>query len=146
LPEIIMTAQDISNLARQNQNELSNKIESIAVIGSGQMGRGIAQVFAAIGKPTLLYDIQPSAVERAIDEVSQRLSKSVEKGKLAEEERLVTLSNLKQATSVEDLKGSDLFIEAIVENFDAKRSLFEELDRYSKPSAVYASNTSSISI
>src|SRR5580765_1697377 len=118
----------------------------IAVIGSGTMGSGIAQVFAQSGFSVTLQDVSPPALDRARAGIEKSLGKFVEKGKLSPEDRDATLGRLATAATLDALASSDYVVEAIVEDVDAKRSLFARLDEIVRPDVVLASNTSSISL
>src|SRR6478735_5542168 len=96
----------------------------IAVIGSGTMGSGIAQVFAQSGFPVTLHDVSPPALDRARAGIEKSLGKFVEKGKLSAEDRDATLGRLATAATLDALAPSDYVVEAIVEDVEAKRSLF----------------------
>jgi 3-hydroxybutyryl-CoA dehydrogenase len=121
-------------------------MKTIAVIGSGTMGSGIAQVFAQAGHPVLLHDVSGAALDRARSGIERSLAKFVEKGKLSAEDRDASLGRLSAVTSIDALAAADYVVEAIVESVDAKRSLFAALDRITRPDVILASNTSSISI
>ena len=118
----------------------------IAVIGSGTMGSGIAQVFAQSGFSVTLQDVSPPALDRARAGIEKSLGKFVEKGKLSPEDRDATLGRLATAATLDALASSDYVVEAIVEDVEAKRALFARLDEIVKPEVVLASNTSSISL
>jgi 3-hydroxybutyryl-CoA dehydrogenase len=118
----------------------------IGVIGAGQMGAGIAQVIAANGFSTLLFDAQPAALARGIEGIHNRLNQAAQKGKITAENATATINRLSTATSLKDFADCDLIIEAIIENFEYKAELFKQLDSIVKPAAILASNTSSISI
>jgi 3-hydroxybutyryl-CoA dehydrogenase len=118
----------------------------IAVIGSGTMGSGIAQVFAQSGFPVTLQDVSPPALDRARAGIEKSLAKFVEKGKLSADDRDATLGRLTTAATLDALASADYVVEAIVEDVEAKRSLFARLDQIVKPEVVLASNTSSISL
>ena len=118
----------------------------IAVIGSGTMGSGIAQVFAQSGFSVTLQDVSPPALDRAPAGIEKSLGKFVEKGKLSPEDRDATLGRLATAATLDTLASADYVVEAIVEDVEAKRSLFARLDEIVKPEVVLASNTSSISL
>ncbi|MGE5484126.1 MAG: 3-hydroxybutyryl-CoA dehydrogenase [Ignavibacteriales bacterium] len=122
------------------------EVQTILVIGSGQMGSGIAQVAAQSGFSVLLNDVSRQFVDRGLKGIEKNLSRSVEKGKIAPEVKDATLGRIKPDLDLESAGGADLVIEAIVENLDAKKELFGRLDRICGPSTVLASNTSSISI
>ncbi len=121
-------------------------MQTIAVIGSGTMGSGIAQVFAQAGHAVLLHDVQQSALDRARRGIEKSLGKFVEKGKLSADDRDAALGRLRLSSSIDDLAAADYAIEAIVESVDAKRELFQRLDAIARPDVILATNTSSISI
>jgi 3-hydroxybutyryl-CoA dehydrogenase len=121
-------------------------IKTIGVVGAGTMGNGIAQVFAQAGFSVQLVDIAQPILERARASIEKSLGKFVEKGKLTAADRDAALSRLSTTTSLDLLIETDYIIEAIVEELEAKRALFTSLDALSKPEAILASNTSSISI
>jgi len=118
----------------------------IAVIGSGTMGSGIAQVFAQSGLSVALHDVSQPALDRARTGIDKSLAKFVEKGKLTTADRDATLGRLAVTTTLDDLASADYIVEAIVEDVDAKRSLFTRLDELARPDVILASNTSSISL
>ena len=118
----------------------------IAVIGSGQMGAGIAQVFAAVGHPVLLYDAQPGCAARACTTMWDQLEKRTASGKVDAAYRDAVRTNLRAVDTLSALAPAMLAIEAIVENTEIKCRLFSELDAILPPAAILASNTSSISI
>ena len=118
----------------------------IAVIGSGTMGSGIAQVFAQSGFTVALHDVSQPALDRARTGIDKSLAKFVEKGKLTAADRDATLGRLAVTTTLDDLASADYIVEAIVEDVDAKRSLFARLDQLVRPGVILASNTSSISL
>jgi 3-hydroxybutyryl-CoA dehydrogenase len=118
----------------------------IAVIGSGTMGSGIAQVFAQSGFSVALHDVSQPALDRARAGIDKSLAKFVEKGKLNASDRDATLGRLAVTTTLDDLASADYIVEAIVEDVDAKRSLFARLDQLARPGVILASNTSSISL
>ena len=121
-------------------------MQTIAVIGSGTMGSGIAQVFAQAGHSVLLHDVQQAALDRARGGIERSLSKFVEKGKLSAADRDATLGRLTVSAAIEDLATAEFVVEAIVESVDAKRALFQTLDVITRPEVILATNTSSISI
>jgi len=121
-------------------------IKTVAVIGAGTMGNGIAQVFAQSGFSVRLVDVAQPMLDRARTAISKSLDKFVEKGKLAASDRDGVLGRIATATTVDDLGDADYVVEAIVESADTKRALFTSLDAVTRPEVILASNTSSISI
>jgi len=121
-------------------------IKTVGVVGAGTMGNGIAQVFAQAGFTVHLVDVAQPMLDRARGTIEASLAKFVQKGKLTVSDRDGTLGRLHVTTRLDDLAVADYVVEAIVEQADAKRALFASLDALVKPSAILASNTSSISI
>ncbi len=121
-------------------------IETMAVVGAGQMGSGIAQVAAQAGLRVILADASGDLAKRAVEKLGGTLAKLVEKGKLPAAEREAILSRIRPVAALEDCAGADLAIEAIVENQAVKAEVFRKLDAVLAPGALLASNTSSISI
>lgn len=122
------------------------QIKVVGVLGSGQMGGGIAQVAAATGLDVKLADIDLATAENGKAAIEKRLMGQVAKGKLTEAQAQAVLSGIEPVNGLADLADCDLVIEAASENLDLKLKLFAELDKICKPSAILASNTSSISI
>jgi len=116
------------------------------VIGAGTMGNGIAQVFAQSGFSVLLVDIAKPMLERARASIEKSLARFVEKGKLPAADRDATLGRLTITTAIDRLTEADFIVEAIVEQAEAKGTLFTSLDAIVRPEVIFASNTSSISI
>ena len=121
-------------------------IQTIGVVGSGTMGNGIAQVFAQHGFEVRLVDVSMPALERARGLIGKSLGKFVEKGSISAADRDATLGRLQFLGSIDHLADADYIVEAIVEQRDAKRTLFAKLDALAGPDVVLATNTSSISI
>lgn len=111
------------------------------------MGNGIAHVFAQNGFPVSLIDISEEALQKALGTISKNLDRIIAKGNLTEEQKQQTLSNVTTFTNMQEgVKDADLVVEAATENVDLKLKIFRDLDSYTKPEAILASNTSSISI
>ena len=123
-----------------------NTSATVAVIGAGAMGAGIAQVAAQAGHPVKLYDNRPGAAAQAIDGIDRQLGRLVEKGKLSAEARAATIARLQPVEAIEALAGASLVIEAIVENLEVKRGLLRQLEAVCGKDCFLASNTSSLSI
>ena len=118
----------------------------IAVIGAGTMGHGIAQVCATNGYQVTLIDIAPEQLERALDSIRKSVDKLHSKGRLTDEQRDTALENIATSTELEAAAEADFAIEAVVENQAVKAKIFEQLDELTRPHAILASNTSSISL
>jgi 3-hydroxybutyryl-CoA dehydrogenase len=117
-----------------------------AIIGSGAMGSGIAQVLAQAGHKVVLYDTQTAALERAEIAIKNAFIKLAEKGKITEEQSTTYLSGLHYSSSLDDLSGSELVIEAIVEDLAIKQQVFRDLEERVNEDCVLATNTSSLSL
>jgi len=121
-------------------------IQSMAVIGAGQMGNGIAQVAACSGINVIMIDIKDEFVQRGISTIESSLSKLVSKERMTQEDADSARARISTSTSRDSCSEVDLVVEAVPEILDLKMSLFSELDDICKPSCILASNTSSISI
>ena len=122
-------------------------IKKVAVIGAGTMGNGIAHVFALNGFDVQLVDIKQEYLDKALATITKNLDRQVKKEKITEEAKNETLSKLSLLVGVENIPSeTDLVIEAVVENREIKQSIFKTLEANIKPEAIFASNTSSISI
>src|SRR5512140_1819754 len=121
-----------------------NDITSIAVIGTGTMGRGIAQVAAAAGYETRLHDANPAAAESALKTIAANLAKGVEKGKVTTEQRAAALANLSAAATLGDAAQAGLIIEAVPEDLALKQKLFAGLHDEAPAETIFATNTSSL--
>lgn len=122
------------------------EIRIVGVIGAGQMGAGIAQLAAVNGLQVWLHDSDSAALSKAHGSIASRIQSLTSKARLTKEKGDEAIRNLKWTSSLEDLCGVDIVIEAIVESEEVKRRLFSQLDKIVKGSAILASNTSSISI
>lgn len=122
------------------------EIKRIGVLGAGTMGNGIAQVAAQSGYDVVMRDIEQRFIDGGMKNIHRMLSKGVEKGKITEEQMETTLSRIKPTLKMEDLSGSDVVIEAVIEDTELKKSVFKEIDGLCDDHTVFATNTSSISI
>ena len=116
----------------------------VAVVGAGAMGAGIAQVAAVAGHRVLLLDNRPQAAQLAIDGLRTQLDKLAAKGKMTAQAALAASQRLQAATQLSDLAPAALVVEAIVENLQAKQTLFVDLEALVSADCIFASNTSSI--
>ena len=121
-------------------------IRTVGVVGSGQMGNGIAQVAACCGMEVTMVDIKQEFLDRGTSAISHSLDKLVSKERMSPQEADSALSRISSSTELESLSGCDLVVEAIPEIPELKYSTFSKLDSICKPQAILASNTSSISI
>jgi len=119
---------------------------TVAVFGAGTMGRGIAQVCAQAGLTALLFDARAGAVAEAIAAVDKALAGLVAKGRMSADDKSGVLARMRPIAFYDDAAGADVVIEAIVEDLDAKRALFREMEQRIAPDAVLATNTSSLSV
>lgn len=121
-------------------------IQNIGIIGSGTMGGGIAQVAAQNGFSVVLEDINEEYVTTGLRHIRERLEKRVTDGKINSGDMENILSRIRISTNLEDCKGSDLIIEAVIENEEIKKQVFNKLDKICRKDVLFTSNTSSISI
>jgi len=139
---MVETLQKPANFAGK-----SSHVKTVGIIGAGQMGHGIAQVMAHKGElEVIVQDVNTQALERGAAGIEQSLQKFVAKEVITADKKTGILTRIRFENSLEALKDADLVVEAIVENEDIKKDLFRKLDELLKPSAILASNTSSISI
>ncbi|HEX2163651.1 MAG TPA: 3-hydroxybutyryl-CoA dehydrogenase [Thermoanaerobaculia bacterium] len=122
------------------------KIERVGVVGCGLMGAGIAEVSARAGYETVVREVSESLLEKGLGRIHGSLGRAVEKGKLEDAERERTLGRLTGTVDLAELAECDLVVEAIVENVDEKLGTFRSLDEAVQPKAIFASNTSSLTI
>ncbi len=121
-------------------------IRKVGVLGAGLMGSGIAEVCAKAGYETRVREVSEELAAKGLARIEGSLARAVEKKKLSGEERDAARSRLSNTTRLEDLAGSDLIVEAIVENLEVKKETFRELDAICKPETIFCSNTSSLTI
>jgi 3-hydroxybutyryl-CoA dehydrogenase len=121
-------------------------MQKIFVVGAGTMGSGIAQVFAESGFDVIIRDVDIKFVERGLGIIENNLKRSVEKGKITEEEKNKILGKIKGTVDINEAKDADFVIEAAIENMEIKKQIFKELDNVCKEGTVLATNTSSLSI
>ncbi len=123
------------------------EIKNVTVIGAGTMGNGIAHVFAQHGFNVDLVDVKSEYIERGINTISKNLDRQRKKEIISEEDKKATLDRINPVVGTENISSeTDLVIEAIIENKDAKLKIFKQLEDIVKPESIFASNTSSISI
>jgi 3-hydroxybutyryl-CoA dehydrogenase len=121
-------------------------IKTIAVLGAGTMGNGIAHVFARAGYRVILRDVEQRFVDRGMDTIAQNLAREVKKGKLTEADRTASLERLLPVTDIANIAAADFLVEAVPEKIEIKRSVLADADRLLRDDVIIASNTSSISM
>jgi 3-hydroxybutyryl-CoA dehydrogenase len=122
------------------------KINNVGVLGAGLMGSGIAEVCAKSGYETVVREVSDELARKGVSRIESSLAKAVERGKLAAGDRDAARGRLTATTRLRDFAGCDLVIEAVVENLDAKKEIFRELDAICGKGAIFCSNTSSLTI
>jgi 3-hydroxybutyryl-CoA dehydrogenase len=123
-----------------------SSVDTLAVVGAGQMGSGIAQVAATSGYDVILTDISEDALQRGLQGIESSLDKFVSKETITAEQRDATLDRLTCRADTTEAAASDLIVEAVTEEFEVKKSVFQQLDERADDDAILASNTSSIPI
>ncbi|MGG2063383.1 3-hydroxybutyryl-CoA dehydrogenase [Bacillus sp. S14(2024)] len=121
-------------------------VQNIVVIGSGQMGSGIAQVCAMAGYDVYMQDLKQEQLDRGMGIITKNLSRQVEKGRMSEEDKQATLNRLIATLTLDCVKEADLVIEAAVERMDIKKQIFANLDELAPEHTILATNTSSLPI
>jgi 3-hydroxybutyryl-CoA dehydrogenase len=121
-------------------------ITTVGVVGGGLMGSGIAQVAAQAGFTTILREVSDALAGRARAGIEKTLAKGIERGKVTTEERAAALGRLSTTTRVDDLRGCDIVVEAVIEDLEVKNALWKELDGVCPAHTIFASNTSSLTI
>ena len=121
-------------------------IETVAVIGAGTMGNGIAHVAARSGFKVILYDIDQRLLDHAVSTIAKNLDREVAKSKISADDKSSALSRIVPTVQNSALAEADFVIEAVIENFETKSKVFQVMDEIGRPSVILASNTSSISI
>ncbi|MBB1492540.1 MULTISPECIES: 3-hydroxybutyryl-CoA dehydrogenase [unclassified Paracoccus (in: a-proteobacteria)] len=121
-------------------------VQSVGVIGAGQMGNGIAHVFALSGYDVLMTDISADAMANAVALIDKNLERQVGRGRISAEEKATAMARIRTTPNIEELGQTDLVIEAATEREDVKNRIFEQIVPHLKPETILTSNTSSISI
>ena len=121
-------------------------IKKVGVLGCGLMGSGIAQVAAQAGYDVVVREVEQKFLDKGLSGIQKSLSKFVEKGKMQQSAMDACMGRLKGSTDLNDLADCDIIIEAIIENAQLKKDTYAQLDKIVKPTAIFASNTSSLTI
>jgi len=120
--------------------------EKVLVLGAGQMGSGIAQVFAQAGFPVMLYDLNDTFVKKGYSVIEKNIKRMVEKGKVSESQGAEILGRIQLITELKEAVESEFVIEAVVEKMEVKKEVFRQLDLLLSEEVILATNTSSLSI
>ena len=123
-----------------------DSIKTVAVLGAGTMGNGIAHVFARAGYQVILRDVEQRFLDRALETIAKNLDREIKKGKLPEGSQGTVLQRLRPVTDMSAIAAADFIVEAVPEKIEIKRAVLTEADRLSRPDVILASNTSSISM
>jgi 3-hydroxybutyryl-CoA dehydrogenase len=123
-----------------------DSIKSVAVLGAGTMGNGIAQVFARAGYQVILRDVEQRFLDCALETIAKNLDREIKKGKLPERDKGEVFKRLEPVTDMSAIAAADFIVEAVPEKIEIKRAVLGEADRLARPEVILASNTSSISI
>ena len=133
-------------VAGERDEGCSMAIETVGVVGAGQMGNGIAHVFALAGYEVLMTDISQEALDRAVTLIDRNIDRQVARGKVTAEAKAAAMARIRTTLKLADLGRTDLVIEAATERETVKQAIFEDLLPHLKPTTILTSNTSSISI
>src|SRR5688572_17039463 len=131
---------------RAISKESDMAIKKVGVLGCGLMGSGIAQVAAQAGYEVVVREVEQKFLDKGLSGIRKSLSKFVEKRKMQQADMDGCMGRLKGSTDLKDLADCDIVIEAIIENAQLKKDTYAELDKIVKPEAIFASNTSSLTI
>jgi 3-hydroxybutyryl-CoA dehydrogenase len=123
-----------------------DSIRTVAVLGAGTMGNGIAHVFARAGYSVILRDVEMPYLDRARDTIAKNLDREIKKGKVAEGDKSQILGRIRATTDMSEIARADFVVEAVPERLDLKLSVLRDADKLLRPEAILASNTSSISV
>jgi 3-hydroxybutyryl-CoA dehydrogenase len=123
-----------------------DSIKTVAVLGAGTMGNGIAHVFARAGYNVILRDVEERFLQRGMETIGKNLDREIKKGKLAEADKPAVLARLKPVTDLNAIAAADFAVEAVPEKIEIKRAVLAEADALLRPEVILASSTSSISV
>lgn len=121
-------------------------IRTVGIVGAGAMGSGIANLAALSQYNVMLVDVEQRFLDNGLTRINKFMEKSVQKGKITEEQKAATLARIKTTTQISDLKETDIVIEAVIENLEVKKEVFQKLDEILPEDVIIATNTSSMSI
>src|SRR6266704_2016418 len=142
----LTSCTSLSSLTSRGFVSNVDAIKTVAVLGAGTMGNGIAHVFARAGYKVILRDLEQRFLERAVDTIGKNLDREIKKGKLAEPEKGAVLGRLQATTDMKAIAAADFVVEAVPEKMEIKRAVLAEADGILRQEVIVASNTSSISM
>src|SRR5882724_7058667 len=142
----ILHRSSFARMRRCKRSRTMSEIKKVGVLGCGLMGSGIAQIAAQAGYETVVREVEQKFLDKGMAGIDKSLAKFVEKGKLLAADKDACMGRLKGTTSLEDLADCDIVIEAIIENAELKKETYAALDKIVKKDAIFASNTSSLTI
>ena len=134
------------SVAGRHRNVSSATIRQASIVGAGAMGRGIAIVYLDAGIPVHLIDVSPDPIEVSFAAIQEHYQRQIDRGKLSQQQVAERVSRLTRTTQLASVRRADIIVEAIPESLEMKRKLFSALDALAKPSAILASNTSSLDL
>jgi 3-hydroxybutyryl-CoA dehydrogenase len=140
------TGADVGLSAKRPRSEMAQQIKQVGVLGAGLMGHGIAQVAAQAGYEVVLREVDDATLQKGISKIEKQLARAVEKGKSSQEDADAVRGRITGTVDYKDLSTCDLVIEAITENLALKLEMWKEIDAIAKAEAVFATNTSSLSV
>jgi 3-hydroxybutyryl-CoA dehydrogenase len=143
---VLSATGTLTETGTSQEKEMTTPIRKIGIVGTGQMGNGIAHVIALSGYEVILNDLSKEKVDKALEIIDRNLTRQVASGKITEEEKIQALSRISYAENFQGFADADLVIEAATEDETVKRKIFVSLCPFLKPGAIVATNTSSISI
>jgi 3-hydroxybutyryl-CoA dehydrogenase len=147
MDEMVLGATDtLTETGTSQEKDMTTPIRKIGIVGTGQMGNGIAHVIALSGYEVILNDLSKENVDKALEIIDKNLTRQVASGKITEEDKIQALSRISYAENFQGFADADLVIEAATEDEKVKRKIFVSLCPFLKPGAIVATNTSSISI
>ena len=142
----VTTLEELLGSVQPVNNDSNDRIEIVSIIGAGVMGRGIAQTIASSGIDVIILEKNQTYLERAQDELKKSMEYEISRWAMTKSEMKSIMSRIKWTLNFDDLKNSDIIIEAVDESLQLKRLIFKKLDEIAKPAAIFISNTSTLSL
>ncbi len=146
LVHVFLGERAVAKIPGLAADTLRHPVRSAAVVGAGTMGCGIALTYLAAGIPVVLKEVEAQQLQRGVDSIGKQVAGSVERGRISQTEADAWLAQLTPTLDYQDLSQADVIVEAVFESLELKQTVFAELDRIAKPTAILASNTSTLDI